>query len=175
VPVSRRQRSAACTRARRRSRRTVTAAGVLLTAATGTAIGLLAHRQDESRVCAIQPTAVTPPDTTNQQALLLAADPMARQLTHHVVGGGQLTLFVLGRQAALVVAGARNAAGGHVYQAWVTKPDGQVDSAGTAATVSDPWSLVLTDVHAGQTVSLTVEPADGSARLTSTPVAAIRL
>jgi hypothetical protein len=100
---------------------------------------------------------------------------MARQWTHQVVGGGQMTLFVLGRRAALVVAGAREVAGGRVYQAWVTQPDGQVDSAGTPAVVSDPWSLMLTDVHAGQTVSLTVEPADGSARPTTAPVAAIRL
>lgn len=174
-PQSRRQRSAARTRTRGRGRRTVTVAGILLTAVTGIAVGLLAYRQDESRVCVIQPTAVTQLDTTNQRALRLVADPMARRLTHRVVGGGQATLFVRGRQAALVVAGARNATGGRVYQAWVTQLDGQVDSAGTAGTASDPWSLILTDIHAGQTVSLTVEPADGSPRPTTTPVAAIRL
>jgi hypothetical protein len=151
-------------------------AGTLLAAVltTGASLMFTAHQQDRAGAGNTGSLAVAEADQARRQALRLATDPKARRLTTAFAGGGRATLFIVGKQATLVITRRDDLPGGQVYQAWVVQPDGRVDAAGITGG-PQPWALLLTAVHAGQKISLTAEPPGGSARPTTTPVAVIRL
>jgi anti-sigma-K factor RskA len=111
-------------------------------------------------------------------ALVLGA-PDARMLSAHVRTGGMATVVMSHRERALVF----TAADLHVlpsaesYELWLTgpagsKPAGMIDVPGRGKMVGP---MVVSGLSAGESVRLTVEPASGSSRPTSAPIAVIIL
>ena len=87
--------------------------------------------------------------------------------TARTSAGGVVTLIVTSSQQDAVLTAARlpSLPDGRVYQVWVIGPAGA-----RSAGLLSGTALVLTGVRAGERVGVTVEPAGGTSRPTSTPI-----
>ena len=87
--------------------------------------------------------------------------------------GGTVTAVVSprDREAVVTTAGMPSPGGGKTYQLWVIGADGPrsagLMSGGTAGATSP---VLAADVRSGDSLAITIEPAGGSARPTTTPV-----
>jgi anti-sigma-K factor RskA len=88
-------------------------------------------------------------------------------------GGGTASLMWSGSlgKAAISVVGEATPAAGDVYQLWYIG-DGQIRSAGFLPQdcSDDAWQLLGGDMHAGDSVGVTLEPSGGSAQPTTDPI-----
>ena len=106
-------------------------------------------------------------------AAVLAA-PDARITMSRAIVGGTVTAVISRTDGAAVIttSGMPAAASGKVYQLWVVSAasarSAGLMSGGTAGATSP---LLADDVKPGDSLAITVEPAGGSARPTTTPVA----
>ena len=114
----------------------------------------------------------------NQAISLLLSAPGAQLLTHEVTNGGVATVVLAAdrHELAVVTTGLPALPPGQVYQLWlIGKP--KTVSAGLlpAAKNGQTPAVLATGVVKGDTLGLTVEPAGGSARPTTTPILALPL
>jgi len=110
-------------------------------------------------------------------AVLSASD--ARMLSAHVTTGGTATVVMSHHERALVFTAAdlHVLPAGESYELWLvgpagTRPAGMIDAAGHGKMVGP---MVVSGLRAGDSVGMTVEPADGSPRPTSPPVLMVSL
>jgi anti-sigma-K factor RskA len=110
-------------------------------------------------------------------AVLSASD--AKMMSAPVRTGGTATVVMSHRERALVFTAAdlRVLPAGESYELWLigpagTRPAGMID-ASTRGRMAGP--MVVSDLAAGDSVGMTVEPAGGSPRPTSAPVLLISL
>ena len=87
-----------------------------------------------------------------------------------------MTVVVSGQQRAAVVttAGMTSLPAGQVYQLWVMGPAG-ARSAGLLTQPGRTNQVLASGVRPGDRIGITVEPAGGTARPTTTPVVAVPL
>jgi len=110
----------------------------------------------------------------NQQAtqvsqLLAAPDAFATRVP---VAGGGSALLVASRarnEAAVTFAGVPDAPEGKTYQVWLIAPDGSAHSAGLMQ-AGPPRPVLIAGLTGESEVGMTIEPAGGSTRPTTTPV-----
>ncbi|MHB1431212.1 MAG: anti-sigma factor, partial [Streptosporangiaceae bacterium] len=119
--------------------------------------------------------------SNQRQAHMIAAvltAPDAVMLSSKVSTGGTATVVMSHRERALVfsASGLRRLPPGRAYELWVMWPGGQ-RAAGmlTMPASGAAGPAVIPGLAAGDTIGLTVEPAAGSPRPTSTPVLVMRL
>jgi anti-sigma-K factor RskA len=96
-----------------------------------------------------------------------------QQASASLNGGGTASLMWSGSlgKAAISVVGEATPAAGDVYQLWYIG-DGQIRSAGFLPQdcSDDAWQLLGGDMHAGDSVGVTLEPSGGSAQPTTDPI-----
>ena len=99
--------------------------------------------------------------------LATAHRPDVSVQTARTSAGGAVTLIVTrsDRDALLTAARLPAPPDGRVYQVWVIGPAGA-----RSAGLLSGTGLALTDVHAGERVGVTVEPAGGTSRPTTAPI-----
>ena len=97
--------------------------------------------------------------------------PDARIETTGTSAGGSVTVVASAalREAVITAAGMGSPPAGRVYQAWVMSPSG----ARSAGLMAGPTTLVASAVVPGDRIGITVEPAGGTSRPTTTPVAVL--
>jgi len=97
--------------------------------------------------------------------------PDARTESTRATGGGSVTVTVsLHQQEAVVTAaGMPSLSSARVYQVWVITPIG----ARSAGLLSGTSQLLASGVRAGDQIGITVEPAGGTAKPTTTPIAVV--
>jgi hypothetical protein len=102
--------------------------------------------------------------------------PDARIQTGHLTAGGTVTVVVSFRQRAAVVTttGLGSLPPARVYQLWVMSRSG-ARSAGLFSSAGPDGPLLASDVGPGDQIGITVEPADGTPRPTTAPVAVVAL
>jgi anti-sigma factor RsiW len=95
--------------------------------------------------------------------------PDARIETTRTSAGGSVTVVASAtlREAVVTAAGMVSPPSGRVYQVWVISPSG----ARSAGLMADPSALLASAVVPGDRIGITVEPAGGTSRPTTTPVA----
>ena len=110
-------------------------------------------------------------------AVLTASD--ATMMSAHVTTGGTATVVMSHRERALVFTAAdlRSLPGARAYELWLmgpagTRPAGMITVSGHGRMVGP---MVVSGLAVGDKVGLTVEPAAGSPRPTSTPVLMLSL
>jgi anti-sigma-K factor RskA len=96
-----------------------------------------------------------------------------QQASASLNGGGTASLMWSGSlgKAAISVVGEATPAAGDVYQLWYIA-DGDIRSAGFLPQdcSDDAWQLLGGDMHAGDSVGVTLEPSGGSAQPTTDPI-----
>ena len=99
--------------------------------------------------------------------LATAHRPDVSVQTARTSAGGAVTLIVTRSDQDALLTAARLPAppDGRVYQVWVIGPAGARSAGFLSGT-----GLALTDVHAGERVGVTVEPAGGTSRPTTAPI-----
>jgi anti-sigma-K factor RskA len=116
-------------------------------------------------------------DTARAVAEVLAA-PDARTLNGPVAGGGTMTVVVsrARHEAVIITAGLPALSSAEVYQLWVIDPAG-ARSAGliAAAQRGRTAPLLASGVDTGDRFGITVEPAGGTTRPTTTPLVVMPL
>jgi anti-sigma factor RsiW len=112
------------------------------------------HQLDQARATAIA-RVVTAPDAHVDTAL---------------AAGGDVTVVTSAalREAVVSTSGMASLPSGRVYQVWVMSPSGA-----RSAGLMQGSSLLASAVRPGDQIGITVEPAGGTARPTTTPVAVI--
>jgi anti-sigma factor RsiW len=102
--------------------------------------------------------------------------PDARIQTGHLTAGGTVTVVVSFRQRAAVVTttGLGSLPPARVYQLWVMSRSG-ARSAGLFSSAGPDGPLLASDVGPGDQIGITVEPAGGTPRPTTAPVAVVAL
>ncbi|MFF2326265.1 MULTISPECIES: anti-sigma factor domain-containing protein [unclassified Streptomyces] len=116
----------------------------------------------------------------NERLVQVLAAPDARSASRALGGGAKGTVVVSEKEdrAVFLVSGMRKPPIGKVYQLWFDD-DGTMRSAGLmkAAGTSTPQYATLLDgrVDGASGIGITVEPAGGSARPTSAPLALLAL
>lgn len=146
-------------RARRRDRWLVAAVALAAAAVPG----VIAVQQYERATDAEQQLATVAEALAEPGAQLLAAD---------VTGGGR-AVAVLGADTSVFSArDLPSLTDEEVYQLWVVD-DGGARSEGVLSVAAGQVSTELTDLPAGATIAMTVEPAGGSSQPTSDPVVAL--
>jgi hypothetical protein len=102
--------------------------------------------------------------------------PDARLETMWTSAGGTVTVVFSGQQRAAVVTTAGMAAppAGRVYQLWVMSPAG-ARSAGLLTQPGQTNQVLASGVRPDDRIGITVEPAGGTSRPTTTPVVAVPL
>jgi len=95
--------------------------------------------------------------------------PDARIETTRTSAGGSVTVVASAtlREAVVTAAGMVSPPSGRVYQVWVMSPSG----ARSAGLMAGPGTLLASAVVPGDRIGITVEPAGGTSRPTTTPVA----
>jgi anti-sigma factor RsiW len=144
-------------------RRTVTRRVAVLAAAASVAAAVALgitqlsaqHQLDQARATAIA-RVVTAPD--------------AHVETARTSAGGSVTVVasVALREAVVSTSGMASLPSSRVYQVWVMSPSGA-----RSAGLMHGSSLLASAVRPGDRIGITVEPADGTARPTTTPVAVL--
>ena len=133
----------------------ILAAAASVAAAVALGVGELSaqHQLDRARETAIS-RVVTAPD--------------ARVETARTSAGGSVTVVTSAalRDAVVSSTGLAPLSSGRVYQVWVMSPSGA-----RSAGLLHGTSLLASAVRPGDRIGITVEPARGSARPTTTPVA----
>jgi hypothetical protein len=96
--------------------------------------------------------------------------PDARAETARTSAGGSVTVVASAalREAVVSTTGMASLPSGRVYQVWVISPSG----ARSAGLLHDT-SLLASAVVPGDRIGVTVEPAGGTARPTTNPVAVV--
>ena len=102
--------------------------------------------------------------------------PDARLETMRTSAGGIVTVVFSGQQRAAVVTttGMTSLPAGRVYQLWVMSPAG-ARSAGLLTQPGRTNQVLASGVRPGDRIGITVEPAGGTSRPTTTPVVAVPL
>ena len=102
--------------------------------------------------------------------------PDARLETMRTSAGGTVTVVFSGQQRAAVVTttGMTSLPAGRVYQLWVMSPAG-ARSAGLLTRPGQANQVLASGVRPGDRIGITVEPAGGTSRPTTTPVVAVPL
>jgi len=102
--------------------------------------------------------------------------PDARLATMRTRAGGIVTVvYSIDRGAAVITTTGMSALpSGRVYQAWVMSPAG-ARSAGLISQPSVTSRLLASGVRSGDQIGITVEPAGGTSRPTTTPVVTMAL
>ena len=102
--------------------------------------------------------------------------PDARLETMRTSAGGTVTVVFSGQQRAAVVTttGMTSLPAGRVYQLWVMSPAG-ARSEGLLTQPDQTNQVLASGVRAGDRIGITVEPAGGTSRPTTTPVVAMPL
>jgi len=97
--------------------------------------------------------------------------PDARIETTRTAAGGSVTVVASAalREAVITAAGLGSPPAGRVYQAWVISASG----ARSAGLLAGPSTLLASAVVPGDRIGITVEPAGGTSRPTTTPVAVL--
>ena len=97
--------------------------------------------------------------------------PDARIETTRTSAGGNVTVVASAtlREAVVTAAGMVSPPPGRVYQVWVMSPSG----ARSAGLMAGPGTLLASAVVPGDRIGITVEPAGGTSRPTTTPVAVL--
>jgi len=131
------------------------AAGVAVAAALGITQLSAQHQLDQARATAIA-RVVTAPD--------------AHVATARTSVGGSVTVVTSAalREAVVSASGMASLPSSRVYQVWVMSPSGA-----RSAGLVHGSSLLASAVRPGDRIGITVEPADGTARPTTTPVAVL--
>ena len=110
-------------------------------------------------------------DRARESAIARVVDaPDARAETARTSAGGSVTVVASAalREAVVSTTGMASLPSGRVYQVWVISPSG----ARSAGLVHDT-SLLASAVVPGDRIGVTVEPAGGTARPTTNPVAVV--
>jgi anti-sigma factor RsiW len=131
------------------------AASVAVAAALGITQLSAQHQLDQARATAIA-RVVTAPD--------------AHVATARTSVGGSVTVVTSAalREAVVSASGMASLPSSRVYQVWVMSPSGA-----RSAGLVHGSSLLASAVRPGDRIGITVEPADGTARPTTTPVAVL--
>ena len=131
------------------------AASVAAAAALGITQLSAQHQLDQARATAIA-RVVTAPD--------------AHVETARTSAGGNVTVVTSAalREAVVSASGMASLPSGRVYQVWVMSPSGA-----RSAGLMHGSSLLASAVRPGDRIGITVEPAGGTARPTTTPVAVL--
>ena len=131
------------------------AASVAVAVALGITQLSAQHRLDQARATAIT-RVVTAPD--------------AHVATTRTSAGGSVTLVTSAalREAVVSASGMASLPSSRVYQVWVMSSSGA-----RSAGLMHGSSLLASAVRPGDRIGITVEPADGTARPTTTPVAVL--
>ena len=131
------------------------AASVAVAAALGITQLSAQHQLDQARTTAIA-RVVTAPD--------------AHVATARTSVGGSVTVVTSAalREAVVSASGMASLPSSRVYQVWVMSPSGA-----RSAGLMHGSSLLASAVRPGDRIGITVEPADGTARPTTTPVAVL--
>jgi anti-sigma factor RsiW len=131
------------------------AAGVAAAAALGITQLSAQHQLDQARATAIA-RVVTAPD--------------AHVETARTSAGGSVTVVTSAalREAVVSASGMASLPSSRVYQVWVMSPSGA-----RSAGLMHGSSLLASAVRPGDRIGITVEPAGGTARPTTTPVAVL--
>ena len=97
--------------------------------------------------------------------------PDARIETTRTSAGGSVTVVASAalREAVITSTGMVSPPAGRVYQAWVMSPSG----ARSAGLMADRSTLLASAVLPGDRIGITVEPAGGTSKPTTTPVAVL--
>ena len=97
--------------------------------------------------------------------------PDARIETTRTSAGGSVTVVASAtlREAVVTAAGMMSPPSGRVYQVWVMSPSG----ARSEGLMAGPGALLASAVVPGDRIGITVEPAGGTSRPTTTPVAVL--
>jgi hypothetical protein len=114
----------------------------------------------------------------NRAIARVLAAPDARVLTRSTSAGGTATVIVAPSERELIVttAGLRSLPSTRVYEAWLINPR-RIRSAGLlpAPAAGRTRPLLATGLRPGDELGLTVEPAGGTAKPTTTPILVIPL
>jgi anti-sigma factor RsiW len=131
------------------------AASVAVAAALGITQVTAQHQLDQARATAIA-RVVTAPD--------------AHVATARTSAGGSVTVVASAalREAVVSASGMASLPPSRVYQVWVMSPSGA-----RSAGLMHGSSLLASAIRPGDRIGITVEPADGTARPTTTPVAVL--
>jgi anti-sigma factor RsiW len=131
------------------------AASVAVAAALGITQLTAQHQLDQARATAIA-RVVTAPD--------------AHVATARTSAGGSVTVVASAalREAVVSASGMASLPPSRVYQVWVMSPSGA-----RSAGLMHGSSLLASAIRPGDRIGITVEPADGTARPTTTPVAVL--
>jgi anti-sigma-K factor RskA len=131
------------------------AAGVAAAVALGITQQSAQHQLDQARATAIA-RVVTAPD--------------AHVETARTSAGGSVTVVTSAalREAVVSASGMASLPSSRVYQVWVMSPSGA-----RSAGLMHGSSLLASAVRPGDRIGITVEPAGGTARPTTTPVAVL--
>ncbi|MGD0064941.1 MAG: anti-sigma factor [Streptosporangiaceae bacterium] len=102
--------------------------------------------------------------------------PDARLETTRTSAGGVITVAYSSDQGAAVITttGMSALSAGRVYQAWVMSPSG-ARSAGLISHPGQISQLLASGVRSGDRIGITVEPAGGTSKPTTTPVVTVPL
>jgi anti-sigma factor RsiW len=97
--------------------------------------------------------------------------PDARVATARTRAGGSVTVVTSAglRESVVSATGMAALPAGRVYQAWVMSPAGDARSAGLLAGTQ----LLASAVTSGDRIGITVEPAGGTTKPTTTPIAVV--
>ncbi|GLY31611.1 anti-sigma factor [Kineosporia sp. NBRC 101731] len=96
-------------------------------------------------------------------------DPDRIETSREVAGGGRATMVMADGGAVLSTSGIPDAPSGHEYQMWVMR-DGTVQSGGILSVRDGDGSAFMTGLSTDVRLAVSVEPAGGSVRPTTTPV-----
>jgi anti-sigma-K factor RskA len=152
-----------------RGQRALAAAAAFLAVVAIGLSALLAQSNSERTDLSATQAAIT--------AVLTAPD--ARTLAGSIAGGGRGTVVVSPSQGTSVFVGAGlpAAPAGHTYELWYMGAGGTAAPAGTFEPGANGQVTAVLSGTIGQAsaVGMTVEPAGGSAKPTTTPIMAVRL
>ena len=95
--------------------------------------------------------------------------PDARIETTRTSAGGSVTVVASAALREAVVTGTGTPPAGRVYQVWVMSPSG----ARSAGLMAGPSTVLASAVVPGDRIGITVEPAGGTSKPTTTPVAVL--
>jgi anti-sigma-K factor RskA len=119
-------------------------------------------------------------DSAHQSAAAISRvlqAPDARLETTRTSVGGVVTVAYSSDQGAAVITatGMSALSAGRIYQAWVMSPSGSARSAGLISHPGQISQLLASRVRSGDRIGITVEPAGGTAKPTTTPVVTVPL
>jgi anti-sigma-K factor RskA len=141
----------------------------------------MTHLRRPVAVAAMSAMAVNTQDQLHQTqagdravAAVLAAPDASIKMSKTSVGGTVTAVFSRSDgEAVITTAGMPAAGGSKVYQLWVITAEGAARSAGlmSGGTTGATSPVLADDVQSGDSLAITIEPAGGSSRPTTSPVA----